>query len=706
MNLFVKVSTPSVRHIRQGSIPLWCALCLTLSLSLSLCPISAVAAPTDLDAGFGQGGKQFVDIGPQEAPNGTNGPQTDGNNHAAAMALQSDGKIVVAGIASNGYNRDFALARLNNNGSLDATFDGNGKLLLPMSEGFDRALAVVMQSDQKIVVAGFADTDPDPERDTRGFAVARLNTNGSLDTSFGRGGKVVFSMGSDWDFVNAIAMQSDGKIILAGNMGDDIEADFAVARLNPNGSLDNSFDGDGKCVFSMGPDGDRINAVTVQRDGKIVVAGAVAYGDSQQPGGANGTTSDFGVARLNANGSLDSTYGNGGKFIFPMSDGYDRPLAIELQSDGKSLVTGGADGAFAVARLDSGGTLDSSFGSGGKVTFKVSDGPDTARGIALQRNGKIILAGRADGEAVADFGLARLNPDGTLDAGFDGDGKFILPMSSEGDGAQAVAVQPNGKIVVVGYATLSNMDFAIARILGDLPELTVNDAPARAEGNPGSPASTTFTVTLLPASNRTVTVSYHTADGTATAGQDYIAKSGTLTFAPGVTTRQVTVSFIGDSVAELNESFFLHLKTPVGASVADSRGSAFIKNDDGPQIAIADAAPVVEGNSGTTPQTFTVSLSASSSDTVTVDWATVNNTAGLDDFVAARGTLTFPPGVRSRTITVQVKGDTLTEPFETYWVTLQRPLLAVVADSRGTGAIKNDDGTASVASQNSQAPSE
>jgi hypothetical protein len=148
---------------------------------------------------------------------------------------------------------------------------------------------------------------------------------------------------------------------------------------------------------------------------------------------------------------------------------------------------------------------------------------------------------------------------------------------------------------------------------------------------------------------------------------------------------------MGDSVPELNETLFLNLRAPINAILANSRGSAYISNDDGPQIFIDNAVTVNEGNSGTTPQRFTVRLSAASTQTVTVNWATANGTAGPVDYNVASGTLTFAPGDVEKTITILVKGDTLVEPNETYKVNLSRPVYAILGDSVAVAYIRNDD---------------
>jgi hypothetical protein len=238
--------------------------------------------------------------------------------------------------------------------------------------------------------------------------------------------------------------------------------------------------------------------------------------------------------------------------------------------------------------------------------------------------------------------------------------------------------------------------------LGIVPGITISNPRLFMEGSAAAPGSTTFSITLSRTTTHPVRVSYRTANGTAVAGSDYIAKSGTLTFAPGEVIKRVTVPFTGDAVAELNETLFLDLLTPINATIIDSRGAAYIGNDDGPTITIANALTVNEGNSGTTPQNFVVRLSAASANTITVDFSTANGTAGPADYTVSSGRLTFAPGETSKTITVLVKGDTLVEPNETYRVNLARPTFAVLSDSQGVAYIRNDDSAPGIAGESNQ----
>jgi chitinase len=242
-----------------------------------------------------------------------------------------------------------------------------------------------------------------------------------------------------------------------------------------------------------------------------------------------------------------------------------------------------------------------------------------------------------------------------------------------------------------GIGTITNDDLAVA------PTLSVSDA-AGAEGNSGT-TPFSFTVTLSAPATSTVTVNFATNDGSATAGSDYTAASGTLTFTPGQTSKTISISVLGDTTVEKNETFTVDLSSPSGATIGDGQGVGTITNDDSahepppvvPSLSVSDVA-AAEGGGGTTPFTFTVTMSAASGGTVTVAYATANGTATAgSDYTATTGTLTFSPGQTSKTFTVPVLGDFNVEPDETFTVNLSAPNGATVADAQGIGTIRNDD---------------
>jgi uncharacterized delta-60 repeat protein len=363
------------------------------------------------------------------------------DDRAAAVAVQPDGKIVVVGSAQrNGTgDYDFAVARLNPDGSFDTTFDGDGKRTVAFDLGGsfdDRATAVALQPDGKIVVAGraqFYDADYD-------FAVARLNPDGSFDTTFDGDGKRTFAFdlgGGNFDGATGVAVRPDGRIVLAGSAQRDASGnrDFAVARLTSTGALDTTFNGTGKQTVAFDLGGSNVDvaaAVTLQPDGRIVLAGYTqrnATGDY-----------DFAVARLASTGALDTTFDGDGKrtIFFDRGGGLDdRAASVALQPDGKIVVAGSAqynatgDYDFAVARLTSTGALDTTFDGDGKrtIAFDLGGGnEDRVAGVALQADGKIVLVGSAQRPTAGDydFAVARLDAGGALDTSFDYNGKRVI----------------------------------------------------------------------------------------------------------------------------------------------------------------------------------------------------------------------------------------------------------------------------------------
>jgi chorismate-pyruvate lyase len=256
------------------------------------------------------------------------------------------------------------------------------------------------------------------------------------------------------------------------------------------------------------------------------------------------------------------------------------------------------------------------------------------------------------------------------------------------------AVEAN-ETFVVNLSAPSGATLADGQGLGtvlndDGPLLRINDV-SKAEGHSGTTAFT-FTVTLSPASTGTVTVNYATANGSAVAASDYTAANGTLTFAPGQTSKTVTVSVLGNTAVEANETFVINLSGASGATILDSQGLGTVLNDDGPLVRITDMTKA-EGNSGVTAFTFTLTVSPASTGTVTVNYATANGSAlAGSDYTATSGTLTFTAGQTSKTVTVNVVGNTTVEPNETFVVNLSGASGATILDSQGLGTVLNDDG--------------
>jgi len=411
-----------------------------LALNLLLTPkfLSAQTAGT-LDPTFGSGGRVTTFFG-GDGLNGDNG---------RSVVVQKDRKIVVGGSTTNlDDTTDFALARYNSNGTLDATFGTGGKVKTTFAN-FDFVGALALQSDGKIVAAGMTIVNFSPS-----FALARYNSNGTLDTTFGIGGRVITGFGGPAQAF-AECVQADGKILVAGYAHLAEGWDFAVARYNSNGTLDATFATGGKKTIPFGTvSSAQVNGLAIQLDGKIVVAGA-----ANLP-----TAGDFALARLNSNGSLDTTFGTGGKVVTNLG-GNDEVFGVALQADGKIVAAGMTGADFVLARYNTNGTLDGSFGTSGKVVTDFGGPNEIALGVAIRSDGKIVAVGRTFVSARTAFALARYNPDGTLDSSFGNGGKVSTNFTgSIGDQAYSVAIQPDGKAVAAGSAIVNlNTQFAVAR---------------------------------------------------------------------------------------------------------------------------------------------------------------------------------------------------------------------------------------------------
>jgi uncharacterized delta-60 repeat protein len=303
--------------------------------------------------------------------------QFGGLDTAFAVAIQPDGKIVVAG-DSRGPTGDhnFTLARYNSDGSLDTTFDGDGKVITVLA-GFQQGYDIAIQPDGKIVVAGLSDND---------FAVVRYNANGSPDTSFGLTGiGIVTTSILNVDAAYSLALQNDGKIIVAGYATNDANSDYALIRYNDTGTLDTTFDTDGIVTTSIGGP-DIVYDVLLQPDGKIVAAGV--------------SDVNFSLARFNPNGSLDTSFDSDGKVTADFG-GDDYCNAIVQQSDGKIVAVGSSlSTGVAVARFNSNGSLDNSFHGDGKLNTSIAGNSNLAFAVAIQANGRIVVAGHSSNDFI------------------------------------------------------------------------------------------------------------------------------------------------------------------------------------------------------------------------------------------------------------------------------------------------------------------
>ena len=418
-------------------------VCLQILLPQSI----GWAAPGELDTTFDTDGIVITDV--------TGIPEPDDGR---AVALQPDGKILVAGTTS----LSFSLVRYESNGSLDASFGNNGSVVTSINGG-DTAFALAVQPDGKIVVAGTSITTRNE------FAVVRYEPDGTLDSSFNGDGMVTTPIGlGSGAIANAIALQADGKIILAGYSTESplgADTDFALVRYNTDGSLDTSFGGDGKVTTALTPAGsmDVINALVVQPDGKIVAAGT-------------NTNLDFVVARYNTDGGLDTGF-DGDGIVTTDLGGNDLAWAIALQADGKLLVAGQSPTlagplGFAVARYEDDGSLDAAFGGGFVKTALPGLANAEPHSLAVLPDGKIMVGGYGiNGSSDNDFALVRYNVNGGLDANFGTNGIATVEIVGEFDNAYGLAVQPDGKIVQAGWRQNPG-DFVVVRVEGSQLDVT------------------------------------------------------------------------------------------------------------------------------------------------------------------------------------------------------------------------------------------
>ncbi|WP_084046320.1 Ig-like domain-containing protein [Deinococcus hopiensis] len=398
-----------------------------------------------LDTTFGAGGIAVTPVGA-------------GEDVPYAVAAQPDGGLTVVGSSASNVSDDFTVVRYTRDGALDATFGSGGKVSIDFAGKADIARAVAHQSDGKIVVVGGVTNAGNEER----FGVARLNANGTLDSSFGQGGKVVTAFaGSGADRASAVLVQPDGSIVVGGHASLSSSAsgmDFALARYTAVGVLDASFGNGGQVITAMTPGGaaDAVHALALQ-GGKIIAAGGEG---------------DFKAARYTASGTLDASFGTGGKVSSVFGGSVATVSGIALDAQNRLVLAGQSQNDTAAVRLSENGALDTTFGDGGKKIIAVNpDNWDAAQGVSVQADGKVVLGGWVYGVgSQSNFAVTRLNAGGQLDTGFGQGGTTVTPVAPgvKPDEVRALALQtddriPATRIVAVGVRNDSNQDFALTR---------------------------------------------------------------------------------------------------------------------------------------------------------------------------------------------------------------------------------------------------
>jgi uncharacterized delta-60 repeat protein len=459
-----------VRNSAQAACCILVLLVALMTVQLSVTN-GAQAVDGNLDPTFGEGGMVVTDI-------------SDTSNWISDIEVQPDGKIVAVGTFHDELNNIYggALARYHADGTLDLSFGNKGKILTNAG-GLRFAVSLAVQPDGKILVGG------NPEVGGNDFGLVRYNSDGTLDHSFINNGKLIQGFG-EANNCSDMVVQPDGTILLIGSgpRGKGLAPAFCIARYQSDGKIDSSFGDHGivKTIFSNG--GDWAGAVALQPDGRIVLVGGangniIGGGDDEETIGgtdiSNSIRQPIALVRYNSDGSLDTSFGDGGKLILTLFGLYNQAGSIVIQPNGKILLAGwirtGDTGpeSLAIVRLNNDGALDNSFGSGGIVTNDLFGRGSSARSILLQGDGKIIVAGLAGYENAAkpkiDFAVLRYNSNGMLDKSFGVDGVIITNFQRKFNFASAMAFQPDGKLVVAGstaftqYVGSAKTDFALAR---------------------------------------------------------------------------------------------------------------------------------------------------------------------------------------------------------------------------------------------------
>ena len=397
-------------------------------------------AQTFLDSTFGTNGFTITTI-----PNSTGTT----SSIMRRVVQQPDGKFVAAGSGMG----VMLVSRFSTDGTLDNTFNGNGLFSLPVTVSNNTvAYALILLPNDKILVAGYTA----PFIGTPDDLVIRLNTNGTLDSSFGVNGIADVNIASQ-DDAYAMALQPDGKIVIVGDSGYNL---WSAARLNSDGSIDTTFANGGTFKVILGSDGGDARGVAVLPNGNILLGG-YNWNDS-----ATAQQSDFVLLQLTSAGKIDSSFNQIGTVYVDVC-GYDMVRDMKLQTDGKILLCGYSCNDVSLLRLNIDGTVDTAFNHTGYLLTDFDSSYDRANSIATQPDGKIVVGGYATIGGKQDMGLCRYNSDGSLDSSFGINGKIATGIGTGSDGIEGITLQSDGKVVAVGSSEYSHPydKMAIARFL-------------------------------------------------------------------------------------------------------------------------------------------------------------------------------------------------------------------------------------------------
>ncbi len=402
------------------------------------CPLLLLAASGDLDTTFGEG-MVFTDL-------------SQDSDEAYDSIIDSNGKILVTGETDES---DFYVLRYNSDGSLDESFGSDGVAIIDINNSTDISHALTLTSDKKIIVAGSFDiTNQDG-------VLIRLNSDGTVDTTFGTNGFTTVDLGSDSDLFVDVGIDSQERIVTAGQNGDT----FNIVRFDANGTLDSSFATDGIASVDVNPGIGQIpKALAIDEDDRIVVVG-------QGQDSSNGVL----MIRLDENGSLDTTFDDDGIVMYD-SNKYEGATSVGINENNQIVVGGyvGFTTGYLLLRYENNGTLDSTFGTDGIVTTTINGTNDSINDLKFDDVGNIIVAGATRNTASSfelEFVVARYDTFGTLDTSFDNDGIVTLAVGIENSAANSLNIDSDGTIVVAGYGTIDSNsalgDFALMRLNDD-----------------------------------------------------------------------------------------------------------------------------------------------------------------------------------------------------------------------------------------------
>ena len=417
-------------------------------------PITRFARAGTLDLDFNHTGVAVLEDAPVAGISG-------------ALAIQSDGKTILAGQVVSEEGSKIILARFNLDGSLDHSFGDRGTVTTAVqNRAYSSVGAIAIQKDGKIIAAGWSSRG---SSSTRTPHLIRYQSNGILDDSFGVGGMAITPIVKDGyqgdSFYRSMKLMEDGRIVATGTLlKEGADSDFFVARHLSSGALDSSFGTGGVAVAAVGTSYDAAASIDIQSDGKLVVAGnycpTATYSETRSPA----------LVRFNQNGTLDASFADNGIVRSLLGMSFSQFYSVAIQPDGKVVAAGFAISSsnsrdMLIVRYQSNGTLDSSFGRGGLVTTH-ANGLSRANSIAVQQDGKILAAGYSHVDPAAQTSdtyltVVRYLPNGGVDADFGSSGVALSYVGVAGTSTMLVGldIQPDKKIVTSGYTLVDSTPF-------------------------------------------------------------------------------------------------------------------------------------------------------------------------------------------------------------------------------------------------------